>query len=92
MQTEREILAEAAKYFYKCEIVEGTPAEIEYYQNYFNKYPTAGNYEEFYKRVLAKHYSVLFTNWSYETPTTFYSLDELSQAIQEQKELEEIFN
>ena len=80
--TLESLLGRAKKVFYDVWITEGTPDECEYYKEYFRQYPNKGNYEEFYKRCLAKHAYILFSSWDYETPTAIYTPEELLAEIE----------
>ena len=86
--TFESLFSRATPLFYKVWIDEATPEEINYYKEYFRKYPNKGNFTEFYNKVLKKNIKVLFTPWEYETPTSYKTPEEFLQAIQEAEEAE----
>lgn len=79
------LLQRAKPLFYKVWISEATPDECQYWEDYFRQYPNKGNYNDFYNRALKKSVKVLFSNWMYETETTYRTPEEFLQIIEEEE-------
>lgn len=83
--TFEELIPRAKKLFYDVWISEATPEECNYYIAYFEQYPNKGNYKDFYEKALKKHVCILFSNWQYETPESYFSPEEFLTAIEREE-------
>lgn len=80
--TFESLLKRAKAVFYDAWISEATPEECQYYIDYYKQYPNKGDYKTLYERALKKHVKILFSSWDYETPTCFYTPEELLKEIE----------
>ena len=73
------LIERAKELFYFVRIDIATKDEVDYYADYFSKYPNKGNIENF--RPLLTHITIYVTDWQYEEENYFYHNDDLRDFI-----------
>lgn len=93
--TEKEILKEAGRIFFKFEVIpEATPQEKEYNKHIFDIQGRPEEYPTFYNKCMVKRYQIYNNSFCLEycAPVTFYTISQLQTYITIQQAIEEAEN